>query len=278
MKVPQLLALVFLGIELDTVVLELRFPGDKLSRLRSIIAAWRDKKSCTKRDLLSLIGHLQHACKVVRYGHTFLRRMINLSTGVKELHHHIRLNASFRSDLQWWATFLPTWNGVSMMSVPSRANHDAFMISDASGNWGCGAYNSQGEWFQFQWPLAWASIHITIKELLPIVLSCAIWGGYWRGKTVKCLCDNAAVVAIINSGRSKDDRAMHLMRCLTFLAHHSTNIFAEHLPGKDNVAADALSRDNLPLFCQQVQRAAQLPMQLPQELILALVTHQQWRI
>ena len=201
--------------------------------------------------------------------------MINLSTGVKELHHHIHLNASFRSDLQWWATFLPTWNGVSMMSVPSRANHDAFMISDASGNWGCGAYNSQGEWFQFQWPLAWASIHITIKELFPIVLSCAIWGGYWRGKTVKCLCDNVAVVAIINSGRSKDDRAMHLMRCLTFfLAHHSTNIFAEHLPGKDNVAADALSRDSLPLFHQQVQWAARLPTQLPQELILALVTHQ----
>ena len=174
--------LVFLGIELDTVALELRLPGDKLSRLRSIIAAWRDKKSCTKRDLLSLIGHLQHACKVVRYSRTFLRQMINLSTGVKELHHHIRLNASFRSDLQWWATFLPTWNGVSMMSVPSRANHDVFMISDASGNWGCGAYNSQGEWFQFQWPLAWVSIHITIKELLPIVLSCAIWGGYWRGK------------------------------------------------------------------------------------------------
>ena len=116
---------------------------------------------------------------------------------------------------------------------------------------------------------------LIVKELLPIVLSCAIWGGYWRGKTVKCLCDNVAVVAIINSGRSKDDRAMHLMRCLTFfLAHHSTNIFAEHLPGKDNVAADALSRDNLPLFHQQVQWAAQLPTQLPQELILALVTHQ----
>ena len=41
-------SLVFLGMELDTVALELRLPGDKLSRLRYIIAAWRDKKSCTK--------------------------------------------------------------------------------------------------------------------------------------------------------------------------------------------------------------------------------------
>ena len=267
--------LVFLGVELDTEAQELRLPGEKLSHLRSIITAWRNKKSCTKRDLLSLIGHLQHACKVVRYGRTFLRRMINLSTGVEELHHHIRLNASFRSDLQWWATFIATWNGVSMMLIPSRASYDVVLISDASGNWGCGAYNSQSEWFQFQWPREWRLVHITIKELLPIVLSCAAWGHSWKGKSVKCLCDNAAVVAIINSGRSKVDKAMHLMRCLTFfLAHYGTNIFAEHLPGKDNIAADALSRDNLTLFHQQVPRAAQLPTKLPQELILALVTHQ----
>ena len=267
--------LVFLGVELDTVALELRLPGDKLSRLRHIIAAWRGKKSCTKRELLSLIGHLQYACKVVRYGRTFLRRMINLSTAVKELHHHIRLNASFRSDLQWWASFLLIWNGVSMMLVPSRTRYEAVVTSDASGSWGCGAYTSEGEWFQFRWPPAWASIHITVKELLPVVLSCAIWGRGWKGKTVKCLCDNAAVVAIINSGRSTDNRAMHLMRCLSFfLAHNGTNVFAEHLPGKDNVAADALSRNNLPLFRQQVRQAAQLPTILPQELVLALVTHQ----
>ena len=37
---------------------------------------------------------------------------------------------------------------------------------------------------QFQWPREWGSIHITIKELLPIVLSFAAWGRYWKGKTV----------------------------------------------------------------------------------------------
>ncbi len=50
-----------------------------------------------------LIGHLQHACRVVKPGRTFLRRMINLSTVARELYHHIRLNRGFRSDLAWWA-------------------------------------------------------------------------------------------------------------------------------------------------------------------------------
>ena len=264
----------FLGILLDSNAMEIRLPDDKLARLRLTIQKWKTSKSCTKRDLLSLIGQLNHACKVVRYGRTFLRRMINLSTCAKELHHHIRLNVSFRSDLQWWATFLPLWNGVSMMAVARRAHPEATIVSDASGNWGCGAYNSKGEWFQFQWPTAWATVHITIKELLPIVMSCALWGDNWRGKTIKCICDNAAVVAIISSGRSKDNLVMHLMRCLTFfLAQFNIILVSEHLPGKNNVAADALSRNNLPLFRQQVHHASPHPTPLPRELIMALVTH-----
>ena len=71
----------------------------KLSRLKGMISTWKGRKSCRKRDLLSLIGQLQHACRVVRAGWTFLRRMIDLSTVVVELHHHIRLNKGFRSDL-----------------------------------------------------------------------------------------------------------------------------------------------------------------------------------
>ena len=179
--------------------------------------------------------------------------MITLLTSAKELHHHLCLNSSFHSDLQWWASFLPKRNGVSMMAVPMRASPGAIVVSDASGNWGCSAYSSQEEWFQFQWPESWAGIHIIIKELLPIVMSCAV-----RGKTIKCVCDNTAMVAIINSGRSKDNQVIHFMRCLTFLSYYGFILLAEHLPGKDNIAADALSRNNLTLFhqCRQSPNSA----------------------
>ena len=50
--------------------------------------------------------------------------MIDLSTTVKEMHYMIRLNEGFRSDLRWWATFLPSWNGVGMMSgvIPAEVS------------------------------------------------------------------------------------------------------------------------------------------------------------
>ena len=205
-------SLQFLGIILDTEQFELRLPEEKLQRLVALITQWRGKRSCTKRELLSVIGQLQHACRVVRPGRTFLRRMIDLSTTARELHHHIRLNQGFRSDLEWWAVFLSGWNGVAMMVATGKNPPHAVLTSDASGNWGCGAFSSTGEWFQCQWPDSWKAVHITAKELLPIVVACALWGQRWQGQTIRCRSDNAAVVAIVNSGRSKEARIMHLMR------------------------------------------------------------------
>ena len=106
----------FLGILLDTEKLEVHLPDEKLRKLQLLLAEWKDKHSCTKRDLLSLIGTLQHACRVVLPGRSFLRRMLDLSKLAKQLYPHVRLNAEFRSDLEWWVTFLPGWNGVEMLS------------------------------------------------------------------------------------------------------------------------------------------------------------------
>ena len=44
-------------------------------------------------------------------GRTFLRRLIDLSTTVKKMSHHISIDAESRKDISWWAKFLPTWNG-----------------------------------------------------------------------------------------------------------------------------------------------------------------------
>ena len=90
--------------------------------MKTLIRSWQHGKSCTKRELLSLIGQLQHACKVIPSGRSFLRRMISSSTTAKELHHHICLNTGFRSDLQWWSMFLTDWNGRQMLACMSRTN------------------------------------------------------------------------------------------------------------------------------------------------------------
>ena len=107
--------LTFLGIEIDTRAMEMRLPVEKLQKLKDTLQNWRGCKACTKRELLSLIRQLGHACKVVKPGRIFLSQMIKLSTVSKNLNHHIRLNQAFRADLEWWCTFLTQWNGVSLL-------------------------------------------------------------------------------------------------------------------------------------------------------------------
>ena len=105
--------LTYLGIEIDTYTQSIRLPKDKYSALLTLLKEWEGRKKCTKRELLSLIGSLSFAAKVVKPGQIFLRRMIDLAASVNKFSHHISMNSEARRDIQWWLDFLPSWNGVS---------------------------------------------------------------------------------------------------------------------------------------------------------------------
>ena len=123
--------LTFLGIVIDTVRGELRLPTDKLQRLLSAVDMWLSKKVCTRRELESLIGTLQHACKVIKPGRSFLRRAIALLSVAKRRHHHIRLNTDFQSDMMWWKVFASHWNATAV--IIQKGTPDVTITSDASG-------------------------------------------------------------------------------------------------------------------------------------------------
>ena len=56
-------------------------------------------------------------------------------------------------------------------------------------------------------------------------------------------CDNQAVVAILNKQSSKCKSIMSILRPLILLLlQHNISFRAVHIPGVDNVVADALSR------------------------------------
>ena len=48
--------MIILGVELDSERLQLRLPQDKLDKLRELVATWRKRRACTKRELQSLAG------------------------------------------------------------------------------------------------------------------------------------------------------------------------------------------------------------------------------
>ena len=244
----------FLGIEVDTKAGILRLPPTKLLHLRGLLDEWAGKTTCTKRDLQSILGSLNHACKVIRPGRSFIRNMLELLRVAHAHHHHIRLNQQFRADLCWWQVFAAEWNGVAIIAPPI-SQPQMQCTSDASGSWGCGACHIS-HWFQSEWSQHTATWSIAAKELLPILLASATWGKDWKGALVLFQCDNQAVVAVLQSRYSRDPTLMHLLRCLFFMeAKYQFQSMAQHVQGCLNVAADALSRNHLSTFFLQLPAA-----------------------
>ena len=87
----------FLGITLDTVLLEARLPEDKLAKARHLLREFLGRQKVTLRELQSLIGVLNFACSVIVPGRAFLRRLIDLTMGIRRPHHHVRLTREVKS-------------------------------------------------------------------------------------------------------------------------------------------------------------------------------------
>jgi len=262
-------SLSFLGITLDTHHMEIRLPQDKLTRIQEMLSHWLNKKKASKRKILSLVGLLQHATKVVKCGRTFTSRMYATAAKLRKQHYYTRLNRQFRSDLAWWHTFLQHWNGVSILRDPSVSSTPPLIIqTDASGLWGCGAvYNHH--WLQLRWTKEWENEDTMAKELVPVVLMTAVWGPLLARQQVLLQCDNLSLVTSINKGTAKPPLVMHLLRCLWFFtAYYDITLNASHILGAVNTAADQLSRNYLPQFYTTCPSASRLPTPLPRPLLL----------
>ena len=57
---------------------------------------------------------------------------------------------------------------------------------------------------------------MTFKELIPVVLTAAMFGYEWLGKVVQFVADNSAVVEVVKSTYCKEPHMMHLIRLLVF--------------------------------------------------------------
>lgn len=68
---------VFLGIELDSLLIEARLPADKLEKAKLWFIRMLSHDVIEYDDLQSLVGFLSFATKVVRPGHVFLHRIFN---------------------------------------------------------------------------------------------------------------------------------------------------------------------------------------------------------
>lgn len=232
------------GIEIDSTQMVARLPMEKIEKILQLLSKYKCKRSISLRELQSLLGLLNFACGVIIPGRAFLRRLFDLTIGHTSPHYRINLNSDARLDLKLWYSFIENYNGKSCFLFKEWVSSDFLkLFSDAAGTYGGFAAVFGSKWFSGKWPPELIDLHITVKELFPIVLAIDIWGPLLANHKILFLTDNSAVAEIINKTSSREKNIMRLIRRLV-LAALKYNIYfrAKHIPGKTNVICDLLSR------------------------------------
>ena len=257
----------YLGLQIDSVRQEVSVPPEKLQSIKAKIEDALVRRKLTLKEMQSLIGSLSFICNAVAPGRPFIRRLIDLTCGVRKSWHRIRLTEGVKSDLRMWLLFLKEYNGVSIFQNQYWVGTgDIQLYTDASGGIGFGGYWA-GRWFQGKWPqvVQLENRSIAWRELFPIVVAVVLWGHRMQGKRILLRSDNMAVVDIINKQTSKCPSIMKLvqffvLQCLKL----NVSFRAKHVMGSENNIADALSRFQIQRFQKLAPAAAKVGDQVPE--------------
>ena len=221
----------FYGIEVDTVNQTFALAPNKVASLRQKLINLAKRKKTTLKEMQSLIGSLNFACRAIAPGRAFLRRLIDLTRGKTRANHRIRITVEAHRDMSAWLEFLHAFNGqLSFLPTTGMSSDVLHLTTDASGfaygavvgasygavvgaSYGAVVWASYGavvgaSWLQGRFPSSCDSKHISIKELLPIILAVRRWGPVWTNQRVLFLSDNTVVVAVINRQTAKDPQLM----------------------------------------------------------------------
>lgn len=261
----------FLGIDIDTVNLEMSLPQDKLQKLMKTLEILGDRRKATRHEIECLGGLLAHCSKVIKGGRTFCRRIYNSMEGVREPHFKIRLTKGFREDVTWWRNFAAEFNGKA--KILGRFAIHVSTYSDAS-NWGYGASHGK-DWvvgaFDPEVDNAIRSrmghhhsppdkrcltAHINVREMWAAYCAAVRWGHLWADSVVVMVTDSTTVRAALSTGSSRCPEIMYFVRRLFWLAcEHNFELESVYIRSGDNIICDALSRLEEPASLSRLRKA-----------------------
>ena len=266
--------LTFLGFVIDTVLMMVLVPLEKLEKIRSILESMLHKKKVSIKELESLSGLLSYCSRAIPSSRAFIRRFYDLmaSVKIKKPYYLVRVTAEVKEDILMWLQFLDNFNGQCFFPERLWTNNETLQLfTDSSGNpdLGCGAY-FEGHWAQLRWPESWRNLpmmkNVTLLELVPVVLALYIWAVHLKNKKILFRIDNNALDSVINKRTSKDKQIMKLIRPLVLVTMlHNIQFKASHIEGIQNDTADALSRFQMERFRLVAPSADLLPAVIPEE-------------
>ena len=249
----------YLGIEIDSVEMEVRLPEGKLAKLKSLLSSAIACKRISRKELESLGGSLSHCSHVVRGGKVFCRSVYSLyRTMVSQNKRFISVPNWVKADLLWWFKLSKHFNGVSKIV---KVCYEQAMVSDSSFK-GFGVYLGN-DWCAGTWhdddcillsspcnhvvskPLGepFDSTNINVLELWPVLVGLKRWAHLLRDKSIIVFTDNTQVLFMLLNGKSSNATCMQWIREIFWVCSlYNIELKPKYINTKNNLVADTLSR------------------------------------
>jgi hypothetical protein len=247
----------FLGLVIDTNMMQIQLPIEKLNRYRMELSKWRNRSSTTKVQLQSLLGKLVHASRAVNYGRSFYQHLLEALRDHNNNNHcsdrtSIKLSPYTRNDIKWWYQFIHTWNGIGLIppALSDYLPQNQHQLYTDACQTGMGAFFAGTQYTLHSWDThelnrakRKQTISMPYLELLSLIHSINIWKDELKGSALILHCDCKPVVDAINTGRSYEPHMMDLLRTFIYIINlNHIFIHCIHIAGVTNIYADLLSR------------------------------------
>ena len=229
-----------LGIVISIPDFSLSIDKDKLDLIYQECCKVKKCRQLSKRSYQSLLGKLLYLHKGVVPARLFVNRILDLFR--KNFHSkNIKLTQQFFKDIDWFLTFLPHFNGRTFFDKSiTHVSHDLFLdacLSGVGALWKDRVYASPVQ------DILNFSPTIVHLEMINLVIALRMWGKYWANSVATAHCDNIVVVQVVDNSRTRDPFLAACIRNIWLLtAKWDIQLKIIHIPGGENVHADALSR------------------------------------
>ena len=205
--------MVFLGIEVNSLLMTLSIPGEKLAEIVRVLEEWMDKQRASLREVQQLAGLLNFAARCIRSGRVYLFQILNFLRSLPQTGYH-KIPRETQLDIRWWKELAPQYNGVSLMLENDWSLPDSCISSDSCMVGGGVCTAEQYFHCKFSERVLQKCKHINELECVMLVVVVAKWASNFPRKRMQINCDNQVMVLAINSGSSCNKV---LQSCLRYL-------------------------------------------------------------
>ncbi len=233
----------FLGLILDTQLMKLFVPEEKIQDIMSLGTLILSANHVKLRDLSKFIGKVNAIRMALLPSLLFARHLQQVLIHGLKIHRsydaYVSLLPEARQELQLWLAEVWTWNGRNIIPPDPSLT----ITSDAS-NSGWGAVCSQGTSVNGAWTALERRESINYLEQMAAFLALKSFAANCTDCHILIQSDNKTTVAYLNRlGGTRSEPLIQLaIQIWQWSLHRRLTLEAVHVPGLQNMEADSQSR------------------------------------